>query len=269
MSGECSVCLTYLDQEAEVDYEALKDSLAKEVAKMEKLLKSVILKAEELRKEFDQTRSDQEGAARDVSRLASGGTAQEEQKLRLEAARIEGMLEAVSKLVQTDNGEESDLTILDAATDVATEEVKAAAEAVLTRSGELICALVKRLGMSDVEQVVLKRNGNVEVHKGGSVSFFGRLSPGERLRVRIATVVALLQAAQQFGAGRHPGFLIIDSPAKEEMADANVEEMLEALAELSGSVNIQLLVAFRGTDRALKHFPEDHCLLARKGETFW
>lgn len=268
-SGDCSVCLTHLERGAEVDYDALKDSLAKEVTKMEKLLKAVTLKAEELRNQFDQARNDQEGAARDVSRLAASGTAQEEQKLRLEAARIEGMLEAVSRLVQTDNGEESDLTILDAATEVATEEVKAAAEAVLTRGGELICALVKRLGMSDVEQVVLKRNGNVEVHKGGSVSFFGRLSAGERLRVRIATVIALLQAAQQFGAGRHPGFLIIDSPAKEEMADANVEEMLEALAELSRSVDIQLFVAFKGTDRALKHFPKEQCLLAREGETLW
>lgn len=268
-SGDCSVCLSHVEQGAEIDYEALKESLAKDVVKMEKLLKAVTLKSEELKVEFDQARNDQEDAARDMSRLAAGGTAQEEQKLRLEAARIEGMLEAVSKLVQTDRGEESDLAILDAATDVASEEVAAAAEAVLERSGELICAMVQRLGMGDVEKVVLKRNGNVEVHKGGGISFFGRLSPGERLRVRIATVVALLQAAQQFGAGRHPGFLIIDSPAKEEMADANVEEMLEALAELSRSVKIQLFVAFRGTERALKHFPEGQCLLACEGETLW
>ena len=63
--------------------------------------------------------------------------------------------------------------------------------------------------------------------------------------------------------------LIIDSPAKEEMADANVEEMLDSLVRLSDSVNIQLFVAFKGTARALKHFPEDHCLLAREGELLW
>jgi hypothetical protein len=268
-SGDCSVCLTHLEQGTEVDYDALKENIAKEVAKKERLLKAVTTKAAELKGQFDQARSDLEVAARDVSRLAAGGTAQEEQKLRLEAARIEGMLEAVSKLVQTDNGEEADLAILEAATDVARDQVEEAAGAVLERSGELIGALVRRLGMGDVEKVVLKRSGSVEVHKGGSVSVFTRLSPGERLRVRIATVVALLQAAQQFGAGRHPGFLIIDSPTKEEMADANVEEMLEALAELSRSVNIQLFVAFRGTERALKHFPEKHCLLAREGETLW
>ena len=268
-SGDCSVCLTHLEQEVEIDYDALKENMSKEVAKMAKLLAAVTTKAHELSTEFDQARRDLEAAALEVSRLAAGGTAQEEQKLRLEAARIEGMLDAVSRLVQTDNGEEDDLVILDAAVDVAKELVEEAAEAVLKRSGDLICALVQRLGMGDVEQVVLKRSGSVEVHKGGSVSFFTRLSPGERLRVRIATVIALLQAAQQFGAGRHPGLLIIDSPAKEEMADANVEEMLDSLVRLSDSVNIQLFVAFKGTARALKHFPEDHCLLAREGELLW
>lgn len=268
-SGDCSVCLTHLEQEVEIDYDALKENMSKEVAKMGKLLDSVTTKAHELGTEFDQARRDLEAAALEVSRLAAGGTAQEEQKLRLEAARIEGMLDAVSRLVQTDNGEEDDLVILDAAVNVAKEQVEEAAEAVLKRSGDLICALVQRLGMGDVEEVVLKRSGSVEVHKGGSVSFFTRLSPGERLRVRIATVIALLQAAQQFGAGRHPGLLIIDSPAKEEMADANVEEMLDSLVRLSDSVNIQLFVAFKGTARALKHFPEDHCLLAREGELLW
>lgn len=268
-SGDCSVCLTHLEQEVEVDYDALKENMLKEVAKMAKLLDAVTTKAHELGAEFDQTRRDLEAAAVEVSRLAASGTAQEEQKLRLEAARIEGMLDAVSRLVQTDNGDEADLVILNAAVDVAKEQVEEAAEAVLKRSGDLICALVQRLGMGDVEKVVLKRSGSVEVHKGGSVSFFTRLSPGERLRVRIATVIALLQAAQQFGAGRHPGLLIIDSPAKEEMADANVEEMLDSLVELSDSVNIQLFVAFKGTARALKHFPEDHCLLAREGELLW
>ncbi len=268
-SGDCSVCLTHLDQEVEVDYEGLKEGMTKEVSKFEKLLGAVTTKAQEVGPEFDQMRRDLEAAAHEVSRLAASGTAQEEQKLRLEAARIEGMLEAVSKLVQSDNGEEADLVVLEAAVDVAKELVEDAAEAVLERSGDLVCSLVQRLGMSDVEKVVLKRSGSVEVHKGGSISFFTRLSPGERLRVRIATVMALLQAAQQFGAGRHPGFLIIDSPAKEEMADANVEEMLEALAELSRTVSIQLFVALRGTERALKHFPESHCLLAREGELLW
>jgi hypothetical protein len=53
------------------------------------------------------------------------------------------------------------------------------------------------------------------------------------------------------------------------MADANVEEMLEALSDLATNVDLQLFVAFRGTARALKHFPRERCLLAEGKATLW
>lgn len=268
-SGECSVCLTHLEQESEVDYEALKSASQKDISKFEKTLSAVKAKAHELDSTFNKARKELESAAERLTTLSAGGTAQEEQKLRLEAARLEGMLDAISKLVQADTGEEDDLSVLTAAMDVAKEEVELAAKSVLERSGDLICELVKRLGMRDVERVVLKRNASVDVFKGGTQSTFSGLSPGERLRVRIATVIALLQASEHFGAGRHPGLLVIDSPAKEEMADANVEEMLDALSELTETVDVQLFVALRGAALALRHFPEERCLLAKGDATLW
>lgn len=268
-SGECSVCMTQVEEGTKVDYEALEARIQQDIKKFTRTLSLVTAKAHELEHAFEVARKDLEHTAENLAELSAGGTAQEEQKLHLEAARLEGMLDAISKLVQTDTGEEADLTVLTAAADIAKEEVEQAAESVLQRSGDLIRDLVKRLGMRDVERVVLKRNASVEVYKGGSQSTFTNLSPGERLRVRIAAVIALLQASQQFGAGRHPGLLIIDSPAKEEMADANVEEMLESLAELATVVDVQLFVALRGTTRALQHFPANRCLLAVGDETLW
>ena len=268
-TGECAVCLTKVEDGAEVDHEALKAAAQKAIAKLERELKTARLKADELTEEFEKSRTLLEATADELAELSASGTAQEEQKLRLEAARLEGTLEAIRKLVDADSGEEGDLAILTQATEVAKAEVELAATEILARSGDLIRQLVVRLGMRDVERVVLKRNASVELHKGGSQSSFGGLSPGERLRVRIATVIALLQASQQFGAGRHPGLLVVDSPAKEEMADANVEEMLTALSELAATVDLQLFVAFRGAARALQHFDEDRCLLATGADTLW
>ncbi len=268
-SGECSVCLTPVDEGVEIDFDALKTSAVKDIEKLQRALNSVTKESQDLKQKFQQARRDLENAAEDVAKLSTSGTALDEQKLRLEAARTEGMLDAVSKLVETDTGEQAELAVLAAADECAKELVTAAAEDILRRSSTLIRALVTRLGMRDVEEVSLKRNAHVDIRKGGSESNFGRLSAGERLRVRIATVIALLQASKQFGAGRHPGLLVIDSPAKEEMADANVEEMLEALSELAEDVDVQLFVAFRGTGRALKHFPRERCLLAEGKETLW
>lgn len=269
VNGECAVCLTKLDDGAEVDYEALKASIKKAIAKLERDVKAATQKAGEVVETFDRCRKELEHTADSVAALSASGTAQEEQKLRLEGARLQGTVDAIRKLVHTDSGEEDELAILTQATEVAKAEVELAAKDMLERSGDLICKLVVRLGMRDVERVVLKRNASVEVHKGGSQSSFGGLSAGERLRVRIATVIALLQASQQFGAGRHPGLLVVDSPAKEEMADANIEEMLAALSDLAETVDLQLFVAFRGVARALQHFPESRCILARGVDTLW
>lgn len=268
-TGACAVCLTQVEEGIAIDYEALKTNLTKAIAKLTRDLKAVTQKAGELNQSFEKSRKDLDETAFILARLSASGTALEEQKLQLEAARLQGTIEAIKTLVQADGGEEDELVILSHATEVAKTEVENAAKEMLERSGELIKDLLVRLGMRDVEQVVLKRNANVEIHKGGSESTFGKLAAGERLRVRIATVIALLQASQQFGAGRHPGLLIIDSPAKEEMADANIEEMLAALSELAADVNLQLFMAFRGTARALQHFPEERCLLAAAGKTLW
>lgn len=268
-TGACAVCLTQVEEGDEVDYEAVKTNLVKVIGKLTRDLKAVTQKAGELNQSFQSSRKDLEETAVVLTKLSATGTAQEEQKLQFEAARLQGTVEAINKLVQTDGGEEDELVVLTHAAEVAKTAVENAAKEMLERSGELIKDLLVRLGMRDVERVVLKRNASVEIHKGGSESTFGKLAAGERLRVRIATVIALLQASQQFGAGRHPGLLIIDSPAKEEMADANIEEMLTALSELAADVNLQLFVAFRGTARALQHFPEERCLVATDGKTLW
>lgn len=267
--GECSVCLTPVSEGTEIDFDALKAAASKDIEKFQRALISVTKESQGLKQKFEQARIDLENAAEELAKLSTSGTAQDEQKLRLEAARTEGMLDAVSKLVETDTGEEAELAVLAAADECAKDLVTAAAEDVLKRSSTLIRDLVTRLGMRDVEEVALKRNAHVDLRKGGSESNFGRLSAGERLRVRIATVIALLQASKQFGAGRHPGLLVIDSPAKEEMADANVEEMLDSLSELAEVVDVQLFIAFRGTARALKHFPKERCLLAEGKDTLW
>lgn len=268
-SGSCSVCLTTVGQAVAVNYAALKAVVSKEVSKLSKLVNQANNKSQELKRELAAARLELENTAERLAVLSAGGTAAEEQKLRLEVARIEGMLEAIHKLVDQDTGESVDLAVLSAAEEVAGNLVSEAAEAVLTRSGELVCNLIRRLGMTDVEKVVLKRNAHVEITKGGTTSNFMKLSAGERLRVRIATVIALLQAAEQYGMGRHPGLIIIDSPASEEMADANVEEMLGALSELSKTVSVQLFVAFKGTKRALEHFDKTRCLLAEGDTKLW
>jgi hypothetical protein len=268
--GKCSVCSNQVETESSIDYDALKADATSKVGSVSKQVEKARRAFAQLREKFEETRKKQLAAAELLQKLAAGGTAAEEQHLRLEKAKLEGVLETIEQLVQTDSGQAADLDVLRHAEDVAKERVEAAAEAVLSSASGLIAAMARKLGMEDVERVTLKRNATMDVFKGGSRSTFSTLSPGERLRVRIATVLALLESAHQHGVGRHPGLLMIDSPAKEEMADANVEEMLSALAKLPTSVpNLQMFVAFRGTDRAQAVFPSERLLIAKGSERLW
>lgn len=93
-------------------------------------------KSLELEAELIKTRANLEAVAEDVKKLSSSGTALEEQALCLEAARIEGILEAVTKLVGSDSGEEAAVGVLSAATDEAKRMVEESAESILQRSRE-------------------------------------------------------------------------------------------------------------------------------------
>src|SRR5947208_9776695 len=63
----------------------------------------------------------------------------------------------------------------------------------------------------------------------------------ERLRVKLAFFLAMMQLGREAGGGRHPGFLIIDQPGSNEM----VPNDFSALAQV-----------FRQVDRSEEHTSE-------------
>lgn len=70
---------------------------------------------------------------------------------------------------------------------------------------------------------------------------FGKLNPGEKLRFRIAAALAAVATAKWSGIGRHPGLVVLDSPASEEMSSddfAAVVAGLKSLAEEEAGVQI-------------------------------
>lgn len=124
--------------------------------------------------------------------------------------------------------------------------------------------------MRDVESVRLTRAAHVRVSKGGSVSNWGELAAGEQLRLRIATVVALVRTAQEFGVGRHPGLLFVDSPGREEVQDQNLGDMLGELARLAQDTpNLQIFVAMRGIEAAQKAIRPERLRTAGPYEPLW
>ncbi|ALG75317.1 hypothetical protein VY88_24915 [Azospirillum thiophilum] len=270
VEGRCSVCSSKVEapDPAVVDAEINEaQQRVEELTRAERKAKQGTVQVE---KALAAAREKLEQAGARLNALSSQGTAADAQLLHIERARIEGALEIVRKILSADQADAVDLTVLKAAEEEAGDRVDETAAAILKHAGDEVARLVVDLGMADVERVVIKRNANVDIHKGGGVSTFRGLSAGERLRLRIATVIALIKSAHQLGAGRHPGLLFIDSPTAEEMQDANVETMLGTLAELARDVpGIQLFVACRGVERTATAVPAGRMLSAESGAKLW
>ncbi|PZE60345.1 MULTISPECIES: hypothetical protein [unclassified Curtobacterium] len=103
--------------------------------------------------------------------------------------------------------------------------------------------LGKRLGFRELEEATLKGNGHLPVVKGGERANFGDLTDGEKLRMKIAVVIALLRVGSRAGVGRHPGLLVIDSPASEEMDHDDVRQMMAELARIAEETGLQVIAS--------------------------
>lgn len=218
----------------------------------------------------DTLRAQYVDAGKTLQALATKGTAADLRSLEFRRERLEGMLEVARAVLNADLTDADELTVLTAAKEEADERVTATASAVLARASEEVTRIVKRLGMGDVESVSIKRNANVALIKGGAPASFGGLSPGEQLRLRIATVIALVRSAAEHQTGRHPGLLLIDSPKREEVAQTNLADMLEELKRLADETQgLQMFVALSDKPSVFGDLEGSRLLVAEAGEKLW
>ncbi len=186
--------------------------------------------------------------------------------VRLEAARLEGQLQEVERDEPPVTSEQSDgdRSILVAAQ--AEASARMGSEALLGRLNDEVLVVAQRLGLTDITAVRLDRGARMAVEKGGVRTTFSKLNLGERLRLKIATVIALLRVGHP---SRHPGLIVIDSPAAEEISDVNLDLMLAEIAKLADEqADLQVLIATTRVD-ALGVLLAGHTRLASAGQRLW
>lgn len=110
----------------------------------------------------------------------------------------------------------------------------------LERVSGVITDLGQKFGVRNLISAKLGANGHLPVMKGVSSHKFSDLPGGERLRLRIALIVGLLQSGTQTGTGRHPGLLIVDDLTSQEINHDNAAAMVEELVKIQ---NLQVITA--------------------------
>jgi hypothetical protein len=207
-------------------------------------------------------------AATDRYRVALNevGQASARDEARLEVARLEGQLQEAGRDAGPTTSEQPDdqRGILAAAQAEALARMEP--DALLGRLNDEVLVVAQRLGLADITAVRLDRGARMAVDKGEVHTTFSKLNLGERLRLKVATVIALLRVGHP---SRHPGLIVIDSPAAEEMSDVNLDLMLAEIVKLAADQNdLQVLIATTRTD-ALTVLPEGHARLVGAGERLW
>lgn len=104
---------------------------------------------------------------------------------------------------------------------------------ILGKLEALILKEVNAFGLKSITNVSISEKYELIYMQNGVQMGFNDLTEGEKLRAKLAFYLSLIQLDIEHSLGRHPRFLIFDSPGSEEM----VPEHLNGLADIFKDVN--------------------------------
>jgi hypothetical protein len=202
-------------------------------------------------------------------KAASSATFEQRRKAELEVARLEGALKE-RQIAAKPSSVSPDVVLVNAALTEAEKAYKAGRGDILERLNAEILALARQLGVQMLEEINLNTNATMRLKKGGAPTNFGDVTAGERLRLRIATAVALLRVGQERGLGRHPGLLIIDSPAAEEVSPDDLTAVLSEMQVIAKETEgLQIIIGSANASAIVAQLGEQWCRSAKGDDYLW
>lgn len=300
---ECSVCTTDLDLEA-LKHDVLVAASAPEPERAAALAGAAMLNGEPagaqeetptdgevaLRQALDDASQQAEQVETHLQQLESerteaanlagvgaevAGLLERRRAAELAIARAEGALAALQpSLSPEQEAEQAALQlqrrVLKAAEGITAERVRDAQREILTSLSQNIADLARDFGIPHLTSVELGGGATLKVHKGGVSTPYGKCTPGEQLRLKVATAVALLRAGFASQIGRHPGLLTVDSPGSEEATKESLDAMLGALQQAAAEApDMQVIVATTRTEMLEQLVPAERRRVAGPDEYLW
>lgn len=253
----CSVCGESITNSE--DGEAIKTELQGRVAASEAAVARASTNKEEAESELaalqakaDQLQSRLEAASKELS------SSVRRQEVATAVAVLEGRLEeaSIAPVTQADD-RTGELKILSGVVTETEARVKAMRDGLLTDVSARLVEYAKAFGMENLSEASLKGNAALSLVKGGVPTSYSKVTEGEKLRLKVATVLAMIEIAEERGIGRHPGLLMIDSPAAHEVSPVDVDHLVAGLQAVSTKLpHFQVFVAGLSSRAITDHIPE-------------
>ncbi|MEP7287697.1 MAG: AAA family ATPase [Chloroflexota bacterium] len=196
--------------------------------------------------------------------------------LLVRKGQIDGQLEQLRRSLAEMDAEQNEVEtaarwhlILQTAAEIADESVFAVYENAFAQLGDLVVQLATQFGVPDLEKVIIDEKRYVKLYQGGMQIGHNDLARSERVKFKVAFHLALMLLQVRNGLGRHPDFLIIDTPGTAEIDEADLVAMTKDLARIHteyGGV-VQIIVA-TARPEALQNLPPELTATAMNGAFF-
>jgi hypothetical protein len=202
-----------------------------------------------------------------MANLASFGA---RNHIELDVARLEARLSEATYDPEPDEPQADDSRVLKAVVEETNIRVKAEEVDLLTAISEKLVTYARRFGMDALESAELRGNMTLPLVKGGERTSYSKCTEGEKLRLKVATVLAMISVAESNGVGRHPGLLMIDSPGAQEVSQQDLDALIAGLEEVSKEFrHLQVFVAALASPALRKHIPAKRMRHAEGEDALW
>lgn len=136
-----------------------------------------------------------------------------------------------------------DKKVLAAANDVIKDVVDRHSRALFRELNDEIVRIARDLGVTNLTSVNLTLGGQLNAIKSGAPHKYSAFSPVDRLRMRIAVVVGMIQVSRRRGIMSHPGLLLIDAPTADELTPEVRYQVLATLYDTGNAVpGLQMVI---------------------------
>ena len=266
----CSVCNNPIASDSDgedrrIKLEALVEGSSEAVSKSQGYLAAAAEDLATLRAQAQQ--KEMEVQALNLKLAAFGSRA----RIQIDIAVLEGRIaEAGHGNDAVDEPVTDELKILREIVKETEIRMKAIQVGVLQKVSETILAFAQRFGIPNLTGASLKGNLSLTLEKGGTSTSYSKVTQGEKLRLKVATALAMIHVGETEGVGRHPGLLMLDSPGSEELAPEDLDQLISGLESISKEFkHLQVFVAARATPAIVNHIPADHRREAAGEDTLW
>lgn len=268
-TNECAVCGKQVHSNvnaAELQHSLEQQTKASKQAqtKARRVLKNLLKNQSELTQAIEAKQKQITTTANKISKLG------QRSNVLTEIAVLKARIEEASSTDLNQVYETDELKILNAVVKETNERVKELQNDVFQSVSEGIVTYAQRFGMSALTSASLKGNMVLKLTKGGEETSYSKVTEGEKLRLKVATVLAMISVGEKKGVGRYPGLLMIDSPGAQEVASKDLEQLISGLEDLSNELeHIQVIVASISSDAILNHVDESRLKQSHADNPLW